>query len=67
VKVNPQGRPTDVEIVISDARGSNQTVVDQTVNQETIWEETLYLTPGEKGDLKVYENGKLVQDDPVQG
>lgn len=62
----PNGQSTEVKIIISDARGSNQLVVDQTIDKETVWEETLYLTPGEKGDLKVYENGKLTQDYPVQ-
>ncbi|EJY55842.1 serine/threonine protein kinase with PASTA sensor(s) [Alicyclobacillus hesperidum URH17-3-68] len=63
----PKGPPTDVEIMIDDARGTGQVVVNQRIRRHTSWQEVLYLTPGEKGDVKVYENGQLVRDYPVQG
>ncbi|WAH35493.1 Stk1 family PASTA domain-containing Ser/Thr kinase [Alicyclobacillus dauci] len=63
----PKGPPIHVQIVIDDARGTNQVVVDQTIHKKTSWQETVYLNAGQKGDIKVYENGKLAYNYPVQG
>lgn len=54
-----QQKPIHVQIYITDARGSNQLVVDQQITEETSWTETLYLTPGSSGSVQVYENGQL--------
>lgn len=62
-----KGQPTQVEIIIDDARGSNQVVVNQAIHSQTTWQETLYLDPGTQGDVKVYENGQLAKDSSVQG
>ncbi|EPZ51561.1 Stk1 family PASTA domain-containing Ser/Thr kinase [Alicyclobacillus acidoterrestris] len=62
-----KGPATQVEVVIDDANGDNQVVVNQSVHKTTTWQETLYLDPGQTGDVKVYENGKLANDYPVRG
>ncbi|GMA61789.1 Stk1 family PASTA domain-containing Ser/Thr kinase [Alicyclobacillus fastidiosus] len=62
-----KGASTQVKIVIDDANGQNQVVVNQSIQKTTTWQETLYLNQGQKGDVKVYENGKLMNDYPVNG
>lgn len=48
-----------VKIVKSDASGSQQTVINTTINQTKKWTVPLYLTPQSTGDIWVYVNGQL--------
>lgn len=63
----PHGQPVDLEITITDARGNNRVVVNQTLSETETFQETLYLAPGQSGDLQVSENGQVVKNYPVQG
>ncbi len=58
---DPSGKNIAVQIVKSDITGKNQTYADQVINSKTTWTVPLYLTPGSTGEVRVYENGNLVQ------
>lgn len=68
VTVTPKGgSPTHVQIIVYDDKTDGRTVVNDKITKKKTWQVTLYLEPGHSGDLKIYENGQLVQDYPVQG
>lgn len=63
---DPSNKPIQVQIIKSDAVSQNEQVVGQTITSTATWTITMYLTPNTQGEIKVYENGKLEQDYPVQ-
>jgi len=59
------GKTIAVRVLITDARGSNQVVVDQTITSTTTWTENVFVAPGTTGQVQVEENGKVTQTNPV--
>ncbi len=59
------GSSVQVTILVSDVRGMNQQVVNQTVSSTTSWPVNIYVAPGASGTVQVLENGNETQNIPV--
>jgi eukaryotic-like serine/threonine-protein kinase len=54
--------PIQVTILVSDARGSDQKVVEQTVTADSSWTINVYVSPETSGNIQVLENGNQTQN-----
>jgi eukaryotic-like serine/threonine-protein kinase len=66
IVVSPtSAKPVHVQIFKSDVRGEHQPFVDTTITEKTYWTVPVYVTPDTSGQIVVYENGRMVQNQPV--
>ncbi len=54
--------PEQITILVSDVRGSNQKVVEQTITQNSSWTINVYVTQNTSGTIQVLENGHPTQN-----
>jgi serine/threonine-protein kinase len=52
----PPGEPTRIRITVSDARGNDQTVVDEMISVSREYPVSLVLSPDKDGTINVYKN-----------
>ncbi len=57
--------PIHVQIFTTDATGTRVPVVDETITATKAWKITLYVTPDQDGEVMVYQNGQMTNDQPV--
>lgn len=57
--------PIHVQIFTTDATGTRVPVVDETIKSTKAWKVTLYVTPDKAGEVMVYQDGQMTNDQPV--
>ncbi|GMA49110.1 serine/threonine protein kinase [Alicyclobacillus contaminans] len=64
VRTTP-GQSIHVQIYKTDATGTRVPVVDQTIHATQTFSVTLYLAPNTSGEIFVYQNGQLTNDQKI--
>lgn len=54
-------QPTEITIVVSDARGKDMELVKETIHQSETFDVDVVLSPSQKGTISIYKDGKFME------
>src|SRR5699024_8397362 len=57
--------PTDIRIVVSDARGKENEIVKKTIEQSETFHVEVVLSPTEDGVIMIYKDGEMIEERPI--
>ncbi|RKD24147.1 hypothetical protein BEP19_06990 [Ammoniphilus oxalaticus] len=57
--------PTDIRIVVTDARGKNRELIKKTIQQSDTFDVEVVVSPTQDGTIMIYKNGEFIERRPV--